>query len=272
MAAMIELNKVFTKNNILKAMNDDSKIKSYVTSLGLNHYDTFESLYKVLTDNYRSEYVYKNTLFNKLLLGKHNLNTTSALVELPIGDSIADFVLFNGSATVYEIKTELDSLERLKTQLKNYYKAFDLVYVVISEQHLKSAWALLESSPVGIIVLTSKMTLSTKKKATPYTEALDKNIWFSILRKYEFEKVIESYYGFLPKTNDFKYYDACKELFLKIDIVLLYKMFLSCLKNRNFNKYSNKEIKVLPESLRSLVYFSKFSKTDYIKLIRFLNL
>jgi len=109
MAAMIELNKVFTKNNILKAMNDDSKIKSYVTSLGLNHYDTFESLYKVLTDNYRSEYVYKNTLFNKLLLGKHNLNTTSALVELPIGDSIADFVLFNGSATVYEIKTELDS-------------------------------------------------------------------------------------------------------------------------------------------------------------------
>ena len=50
------------------------------------------------------------------MLGIHSLNTTSAIVELPIVDSIADFILFNGKAVVYEIKTELDSLERLEGQ------------------------------------------------------------------------------------------------------------------------------------------------------------
>ena len=271
MAEMIALNKVFTKKNILKAMNDDSKLKSYAESLELSHYDVFECLYKELVRNYRSEYVYKNTLFNKLLLGKHNLNTTSALVELPIDKSIADFVLLNGKATVYEIKTELDSLERLKTQLNNYYKAFDLVNVVISEQHLKSVMDILKSSPVGIIVLTSQMTLSTKKEAIRYTKTLDKNVWFSMLRKYEFEEILMSYYGFLPKTNDFEYYNACKELFFKIDRDLLYKNFSLCLKNRNFKKYSNEQIEILPKSLRSLIYFSKFSKSDYSKLISFVN-
>ena len=271
MAGMIALNKIFTKNNILKAMNDDSKLKFYAKSLRYTHYDIFEYLYNELVKNYRSEYVYKNTLFNKLLLGKHNLNTTSALVELPVGKSIADFVLLNGTATVYEIKTELDSLDRLETQVNNYYKAFDLVYVVISENHLNSVMSILESTSVGIIVLTSRMTLSIKREAIRYTDRLDKNIWFSMLRKYEFEEILNAYYGFLPETNDFEYYNACRDLFLKIDYNLLYKKFLFCLKNRNFKKYSNEQIECLPKSLRSLIYFSKFSKSDYSKLISFLN-
>ena len=47
MAEMIALNKVFTKKNILKAMTDDSKLKSYAESLELSHYDVFECLYKL---------------------------------------------------------------------------------------------------------------------------------------------------------------------------------------------------------------------------------
>ena len=66
MAGMIALNKIFTKNNILKAMNDDSKLKFYAKSLKSKHYDVFEYLYNELVKNYRSEYVYKNTLFKKL--------------------------------------------------------------------------------------------------------------------------------------------------------------------------------------------------------------
>ena len=131
--------------------------------------------------------------------------------------------------------------------------------------------SILESTSVGIIVLTSRMTLSTKREAIRYTERLDKNIWFSMLRKYEFEEILNAYYGFLPETNDFEYYNACRDLFLKIDCDLLYKQFLFCLKKRNFKKYSNEQIECLPKSLRSLIYFSKFSKSDYSKLISFLN-
>ncbi|MBU5889902.1 sce7726 family protein, partial [Vibrio cholerae O1] len=77
----------------------------------------------------RNEYFYKNTLLNKLLLGKHSLNTTTAITEIPINKSKADFILINGKAVVYEIKTGLDSFERLESQIEDYFKAFVNVYV-----------------------------------------------------------------------------------------------------------------------------------------------
>ena len=58
------------------------------------------------------------------------MNTTTALTEIPIAKSKADFVLINGKAVVYEIKTELDNFDRLENQINDYYKAFDHVAVV----------------------------------------------------------------------------------------------------------------------------------------------
>ena len=129
MSSLVEISKIFTKQNLKKIILDDNRLNSLTLSSTKNYYDTFELLYNQLLRQYRNEYVYKNTLFNKLVLGIHSLKTTSAIVELPIVDSIADFILFNGKAVVYEIKTELDSLERLEGQLANYYKAFDIVNV-----------------------------------------------------------------------------------------------------------------------------------------------
>ncbi len=62
-----------------------------------------KSLYNYLKV-YRNEYFYKNTILNKLLLGRHSINTTTALSEMPIGKSIADFILLNGKGVVDEIK------------------------------------------------------------------------------------------------------------------------------------------------------------------------
>lgn len=269
MASVVEISKIFTKQNLKKIISDDTRINSLTMSSTKDLYDTFERLYKQLLRHYRNEYVYKNTLFNKLVLGTHSLNTTSAIVELPIVDSIADFILFNGKAVVYEIKTELDSLDRLEGQLANYYKAFDIVNVVISERHYESVMQRLADTPVGVIVLTQKMTLSVKKEALRFNRDLDKSVWFSILRKYEFESIVKNYYGYLPETTDFEYYSACKELFIDIDISTLYKAFITCLKNRNLHKYDDSQMKLLPNSLRSLVYFSKFSKSEYRQLAHF---
>lgn len=271
MSSLVEISKIFTKQNLKKIILDDNRLNSLTLSSTKNYYDTFELLYNQLLRQYRNEYVYKNTLFNKLVLGIHSLKTTSAIVELPIVDSIADFILFNGKAVVYEIKTELDSLERLEGQLANYYKAFDIVNVVISERHYESVMQRLSDSPVGVIVLTSKMTLSVKKNAISFNRDLDKAVWFSILRKYEYESIIKNYYGYLPKTTDFEYYNVCKQLFIDIDLPTLYKGFITCLKNRNLHNYDDSQMKVLPKSLRSLVYFSKFSKAEYRQLTHFLK-
>ena len=76
-------------------------------------------------------------MLNKLLLGRHSINTTTALTQIPINKSKADFILINGKAVVYEIKTELDNFERLKNQINDYYKAFSHVCVVTCEEYYK---------------------------------------------------------------------------------------------------------------------------------------
>ncbi len=86
----------------------------------------------------------------------HSVNTTTALTEVAIAKSKSDFVLINGKAVVYEIKTELDNLERLSSQVDDYYKAFDHVAVVTYEKNLqKQLQKVLDSidKPVGIYVL-----------------------------------------------------------------------------------------------------------------------
>ncbi len=61
-----------------------------------------------LSQSYRNEYFYKNTLLNKLLLGVHSINTT-ALTEVPV--KYANQILFNKwKSCKHEIKTELDTL------------------------------------------------------------------------------------------------------------------------------------------------------------------
>ena len=59
-----------------------------------------------------------NTLLNKLLVGIHNVNTTTTLSQIRIGHSIADFAMINGEGQVYEIKSGLDNFDRLYDQLQ----------------------------------------------------------------------------------------------------------------------------------------------------------
>ena len=139
---MSNLNRIFTRNMLRHFI--DGKIDN-VYSLVVRRYtsnadqknnrELISEIYCELKNNYRNEYFYKNTLLNKLLLGVHSVNTTTALTEVAIAKSKADFVLINGKAVVYEIKTELDNLERLSSQIDDYYKAFDHVAVVTYEKN-----------------------------------------------------------------------------------------------------------------------------------------
>ena len=66
--------------------------------------EIISKIYKYMSKNYRNEYFYQNTMLNKLLLGRHSINTTTALTQIPVGKSKADFIMINGKAVVYEIK------------------------------------------------------------------------------------------------------------------------------------------------------------------------
>lgn len=272
----ILLNRIFTRNTFKKLIDEHTEkayntvIRQYINDLeNKNNQQIISELYKKLRKNYRNEYFYKNTLLNKLLLGTHSPKTTTALTELPVAKSKADFILINGKAVVYEIKTELDNFERLTTQLKNYFKAFNYVSVVTCESNYQAIKKKLENTSVGVYLLTKRNCLSEKKKPIENNLYLDLNVIFKILRKPEYESIISQYYGRLPNVSQFNYYKVCCQMFCQIDIKIAYKLFLNELKKRNpvnIDLYST-----VPYELKFLIYFSNLKAIDYYKLKNFLN-
>ena len=126
----LALNRVFIQSTFKELLTEPSETCPYYTVIrriinnpaDKRNGQILSEFYSFISKNHRNEYYYKNTLLNKLLLGVHKPTTTVALTEIPIAKSKADFILINGKAVVYEIKTALDTFERLETQL-NHWKA-----------------------------------------------------------------------------------------------------------------------------------------------------
>lgn len=254
------LNRLFTQNSfreLLENYNSESKTKMLCAAVkrclidaeSKSNGEIISEIYRYIGDNYRNEYFYKNTLLNKLLLGIHKPTTTTALTEIPIGNSKADFVMINGKAVVYEIKTALDSFERLGTQINDYYRAFDNVVVLTDEKNCKMAMKLLKDTPVGIYLLTKRDQIHKEKLPVPYTGKLNALDIFKVLNKTEYESILLQVYGKLPKTTDAKYYRECFNLFNEIDLNEIYNLFKKELKKRN--KIIIEEYSDVPYELKS---------------------
>ena len=272
----ILLNRFFTRNTFKEAIDGEENqtyiaaIRRYIVGYtGKTNEECISEIYQYLKNEYQNEYYYKNTLLNKLLLGVHSPHTTTALTEVPISNSKADFILINGKAVVYEIKTALDNFERLSGQIEDYYKAFSRVVVVTSEGNFDEVQRRLQNSPVGICLLTSKGTLSVRKEPIEYNEMLSKTVMFKILRKKEYEQILLKLFGALPAVSQFEYYRACQSLFESLQIDEAYQVFIQMLKLRT--KIDIVEYSKVPYELKFLIYFSNYKKSDYEKLCKFLS-
>ena len=269
----IVFNRIFSKNALKSLIKEDIKsnyysmIKRYNNSY-LTNYDLINAIYEKIKTNNRNEYFYKNTLLDKLLLKTHNPATSVALTEIPIAQSIADFVLINGKAVVYEIKTEFDNLDRLDSQLSNYYKAFDNICVFTAESTLNVLLKKIQNENIGVYYISKKGTLRTYRKPISDISKLDYETIFKILRKNEYEEIISKFYK-LPIISQFKYFDACMTLFKMIPIDKAYAEFKRKLKQRN--KINFELLSDIPEAMRGVAYFSNLTESEYIILESFLN-
>lgn len=272
----LALNRLFTQY-IFEDLITNYKNSTYCTVVqrylkddtAENNGELISNIYKYMLKNYRNEYFYQNTLLNKLLLGRHSLNTTTALTQVPIGKSKADFVMINGKAVVYEIKTELDSFERLNTQLADYYRAFNHVCVVTCEDNYEKLSAILQDTPVGICILSNRNTLQIRKEPQESNVSLSYEALFKVLRKREFESIILDYYGNLPEATPVFFYDECFKWFSKISLDEVYLMVLKMLKKRN--RIIKEYFFNVPYELKSLMYFYNATQSDYTKLEKFLH-
>ena len=273
------LNYLFSKKNLFNLIKYgttdiyDFCIQKYLNKelfISQTNKELIEKFYSLYKKFYRNEYFYKNTIINKILINKHDLKTTIALNELPIEKSIADFILINGKATVYEIKSEVDKLDRLNSQIENYFKAFPSVYVVTYSKNIKKINNSLQNSNTGIIILDDFDNVKDIKEAKDDFSKLSNHSIFKILRKNEYENIIEKFFGKLPNVSQVRHYRTYLELALQIDTINFYNEALNQLRLRN---NINKEfyLEYVPYEIKYPFYFSNIKEREFIKLDQFLS-
>lgn len=216
-------------------------------NLSMTLKDFFDFIFKFLLKNYRNEYVYKNVIANKILLGTHSLNTSQMLTEYRVGRNKADVVILNGTSTVYEIKSEYDSFNRLQKQIQSYCMAFDYINVITSPSQIEKIKNILQDT-IGILALTKRNTISTIREAKSNLKNINLDLLFNSLRKDEYLKIIQEFYGTIPNVPNTKIYEISKVLYCKIPIIDAYKLTISTLKKRNNSEYLKDYIKKVPYS------------------------
>lgn len=232
--------------------------------------DLFDYYYEQLVNSYRNEYVYKNAIATKLVLGRHKLANVAFFTEFKAWDTVADVVVVNGTTTAYEIKTEYDSFARLDNQLEVYQSVFDKVFLVVPESMLQAAY---NNTPehIGILVLNKRFALSCARDAQSNLRRVSPQIIFSCLRKYEYEYVIVKYFGSLPSVEAIYLRRKCAELFSTLAPEIIQEEFLRSLKARQDIRQNKNYIEQLPKSIASLVLSAELTENELSNLSNKLN-
>jgi hypothetical protein len=220
--------------------------------VGLPFSDFLQKVYSFLFKNYRNEYIYKNVLANKILLGKHSLNTAQMLTEFRAGKCKADAVILNGTSTVYEIKSEFDSFNRLKNQLNAYMQVFDHVNVITSKQQAEKLLNVIPEM-VGILIVTGRNTIFTLRESISNKKNIEPEVLFDSMRKNEYLKVIEKICGAVPTVPNTQIFKECKRLYSNTDPEVAHDLTMAELKKRIETKSLTNFLKNAPDSLSAYI-------------------
>ena len=253
----------------------DTKIEKYIPFLCLSREatrkDALEAFYSYLLSEYRCEYVYKNFITKNILLGRHSLNTSTLLNEFRVGSSLADLVLINGKSVVYEIKTELDTPDRLEDQLKDYQKAFPNVYLVTHHSLIDKYLSILKDENVGLIALTDKFHLSEIRKAKYNPEHLEITTMFKALRKEEYSNVINEVFDELPDVPNMYYFRECFKLAKQLEPETFHRLMSEELKKRKPKETKPIQSNLLPAFLSNICLTIDPTANQYDRLFKYLK-
>jgi len=233
--------------------------------------DFFDLVYSYLKKNYRNEYIYKNAIAQKIILGTHSLYTSTMLTELRAGTCKADVVVLNGTSTVYEIKSDLDSFARLAKQIDSYQQVFDRVTIITSERHVGNLKNMLPSS-IGIDVLTQRYQIHTERKPASCPERINQAMIFETLRRSEYLEILGKHYGEIPRVSNTRIHSVCKDLFLKLPADTAHAEMVRVLKKRTNMQFLSDYISKLPASLMASAFSTDFSPQQAQKFVKLLNL
>jgi hypothetical protein len=231
----------------------------------------FEAAFALLKRaGYRDEYIYKAALTHKILLGKHSLHSASMLNEFRVGECKADIAILNGTATVYEVKSERDSLNRLERQVKAYSEVFARVYVITSDCYVDAVHSLVPKD-IGILCLNSRHQISTLREAPDRPERTSPAAIFDCIRTEEARMILLSHGVSVPVVPNTTLHAVLRRLFIKLKARDAQEGMVRVLKEtRNLLRLSDL-VAQLPTSLHTAALSVPLRKLDHARLVTAVN-
>lgn len=254
------LSQVFSPSFLKKIDNTEheAKIKHLLINSGLCSQDEdwnllkgLELTYEYLRNSYRCEYVYMNEIANQLLLRYHSDNSATLLKEVNSDGSIADIVIINGKTVAYEIKTELDSFERLEDQVQSYKNLYDQIYVVTHANAVKRLKQTLDKR-VGILLLQHNGNLQTIRESKSLYKSFTPSKAVFTLRQSELVMAYEKYVGKLPVMGTALIHQFCIDWYINLKKVEAHIIFAEALKSRKPSEHQFRLIKKCAPSLKAM--------------------
>lgn len=178
----------------------------------------------ILLRYYPNETVIKSSFIKNVLL-KTSEHVT--IFELPVNNSRVDLCKINGKSIAFEIKTDLDNLNRLSKQLNDYSEIFEEVYVICSENRV-SKIELYIPDTCGIyfysITRQGKYKYSKYRKAK-FSDKLSSYKQLCVLRK-------QDLFEYFPITNCEEQNELITNILSNFKSDVINKQFKDILKSR----------------------------------------
>lgn len=229
--------------------------------------DIFDFAFEILkVAGHRDEYIYRAAISHKVLLGTHSLRTASMLNEFRAGNCKADLVILNGTATVYEIKSERDTLARLANQIDNYKRVFAKVNVIASERHVEGVLATVPDD-VGVMCLSKRYQITTVRDAIDCPARICPVTVFESLRTGEATAILKAMGVTVPQVPNTLRHAVMRDLFADLDPATLHVEMVRTLKRTRDLAPLGELIDHLPASLQAAALSVSVRRVDHPRLV-----
>ncbi|WP_218124513.1 sce7726 family protein [Dyella sp. 333MFSha] len=222
--------------------------------------------FRGLQRHYRCEYVYKASITDRVIFGRHSPRTASLHVELPVGRSIVDLAVYNGHSTAYEIKTELDTHRRLASQTPDYLRAFERVFVVTHPRWVDRYRTVLDER-VGILALQPGGSLTEVRPPVADADRLDPSALFRLLRGAEYRSALERRFGPQPNMANGRQFQHFSRLWNSLSVIEAHDIVEASLRARTTDAATVSWVQQLPQSWRVLGYATPLSQVRRQRLL-----
>ncbi|WP_442755886.1 sce7726 family protein [Methylocystis sp. JAN1] len=214
----------------------------------------------------RNEYVYRAALTHNVLLGTHSLSSASMLTEFRAGASKADVVILNGTATVYEIKSERDTLARLASQISNYRKVFAKIYVIAGEAHVDDV---LNETPtdVGVMCLNRKLSIHRIREAAHRPDQVSPLSILESLRSSEACEILKELKVEIPDVPNTLLHRELRNRFEQLDPEPVHLAMVKTLKRSRNLSTLGALVEQLPSSLQPAALSIQVRRVDHGRII-----